>query len=291
MTTVAGVSLSNPGRVLYPEQGITKHDLARYYDAIAPLMLPHLAGRPFSLVRCPLGHQKSCFYQKHWSNAPPEGVRLVDIRETRGELREYTWVESAQGLVALVQNGVLEFHVWGARTDRIEQPDRLVFDMDPAPDVPWGRVREAAREMRERLRTYHLESWIKTTGGKGLHVVAPIERRGDWKEVSAFARTVGYAMSGDSPGRYLPLASKAERKGRIFVDWLRNTRGATWIAAWSTRARAGAPISVPIAWEELGRLRSGDQFTISNVVALIKRRPEDPWADMIRARQRLPRKV
>jgi bifunctional non-homologous end joining protein LigD len=289
VTTIAGVSLSNPDRVLYPEQGITKEDLARYYEAIAPLMLPHLAGRPFSLVRCPSGRQKACFYQKHWTGRPPAGVRTVKIRETRGDVRDYTWVESAQGLVALVQNGVLEFHVWGSRVDRIEHPDRLVFDMDPAPDVPWPRVREAAREMRERLRKAGLESWLKTTGGKGLHVVVPIDRRGDWKDVSAFARTLADRMSADSPARYLARASKAERKGKIFVDWLRNTRGATWIAAWSTRARPGAPLSVPISWEELGRVRRGDQFTIENVAHLVGRRPADPWAAMAGVRQRLPK--
>jgi bifunctional non-homologous end joining protein LigD len=143
--------------------------------------------------------------------------------------------------------------------------------------------------MRERLRRAGLESWIKTTGGKGLHVVAPIERRGDWKDVSGFARSLAYRMSADNPNRYLAKASKAERAGRIFVDWLRNTRGATWIAAWSTRARAGAPVSVPITWEELGRVRSGDQYNLRNVIDLIGRRNRDPWEDLLRLKQRLPR--
>ncbi len=289
MTTVAGVNLTSPDRVLYPEQGFTKLDLARYYEAIAPLMLPHIVGRPLSLVRCPEGRQKACFYQKHWSGRLPDGVRTVTIRETRGDRREYTWVADAGGLVALVQHGVLEFHVWGARADNVERPDRLVFDLDPAPDIAWKLVRDAAREMRERLALAGLESWIKTTGGKGLHVVVPIARRASWSEVSAFARAMAYGMSADSPDRYLAKASKAERQGRIFVDWLRNTRGATSIGPWSTRARTGAPISVPIHWEELGQLKSGDQYTLKRAIALVRRRPGDPWSDLLKAKQSLPR--
>ncbi len=286
MRDVAGVRLSHPERVLYPEQGLTKMDLARYYEAAAARMLPHMARRPFSLVRCPEGQAGSCFYQKHWSGPLPPGVRTVTIRETRGAVREYTWVKDARGLVGLVQHGVLEFHVWGSRADRVDRPDRIVFDLDPAPGVAWGRVREAARELRERLAHSGLDTWIKVTGGKGLHVVAPIERRVSWREVSAFARALAYRMSADSPDRFLAQAGKAERAGRIFVDWLRNTRGATWIAPWSTRARAGAPVSVPFPWDELGRIRSGHQFGIRQ--ALARARRSDPWAGMLETRQRLP---
>ncbi len=289
MTTIAGVALSNPDRVLYPDQGITKRELAQYYEAMAPLILPYLARRPFSLVRCPSGRQKACFYQKHWTGRLPAGVRTVEIRETRGDLREYTWVDSAKGLVGLVQHGVLEFHVWGSRIDRLELPDRMVFDLDPAPGVAWDRVRQAAREMRILLGELGLESWIKTTGGKGLHVVVPIARRWDWKAVSGFARTVAYGMAEESPDRYLARASKAERKGRIFVDWLRNTRGATSIAAWSTRARAGAPVSLPVSWDDLDTIESADQYTIRSVPALLGRRRKDPWQSMIGVHQRLPR--
>lgn len=286
---VAGIPLSNPDRVLYPEQDLTKQDLARYYEAISPWMLPHVAGRPFSLVRCPAGRQKACFYQKHWAGRLPAAVKTVDIEEGKGGVREYTVIYEAAGLVSLVQHGVLEFHLWGARADDVEAPDRIVFDVDPAPGIAWSRVREAAKLLRGLLGSLGLESWIKTTGGKGLHVVVPIERRSSWEEVSGFARAVAYRMARDDPSRYLATASKAAREGRIFIDWLRNTRGATAIAPWSTRARERAPVSVPIAWEELDRLKTADQFLLKGVLAVARRRKRDPWASLLTARQRLTR--
>jgi len=286
---VAGIVLTNADRVLYPEQGLTKHDLAAYYDAIAPLMLPHVGGRPLSLVRCPEGTAKACFFQKHWAKQLPEAVQTVDIREANGAKKPYTVVEDAAGLVSLVQHGVLEFHLWGASADNVEAPDRIVFDLDPAPEVPWKRVREGARALRQILEGLGLESWIKTTGGKGLHVVVPIARRSTWDDVSAFARALAYHMEAEQPARYLAKASKAARKGKVFVDWLRNTRGATWVAPWSTRARPNAPISVPIAWEELDGLKSGDQFRVSQLASLLSKRRKNPWEGMLESRQRLTR--
>jgi len=284
---VAGITLSNADRVLYPEQGLTKHDLAAYYEAIAPWMLPHVEGRPLSLVRCPSGRTKACFYQKHWSGTRPEALDTVAIKEASGAKGAYTLVRDAGGLVSLVQHGVLEIHLWGARADDVESPDRMIFDLDPAPGVSWGRVKEAALRLKALLEELGLETWIKTTGGKGLHVALPIARRSTWSEVAAFARAVAQRLSDDEPEKYLAKASKAERKGKIFVDWLRNTRGATAIAPWSTRAREGATISAPIAWKELGALRSGDQYTVENVPALAGKQKRDPWEGMIRSKQRL----
>ncbi|MGQ0701756.1 MAG: non-homologous end-joining DNA ligase [Gemmatimonadales bacterium] len=289
MTAVAGIRLTNPERVVYPEQGLTKHDVASYYEAIGEWMLPHVERRPFSLVRCPAGRKKTCFYQKHWTGRLPDVVKMVTIKEASGRSRDYTYVEDVSGLVALVQNGVLEFHVWGARTDRIEQPDRIVFDLDPSPEVSWIRVKQAARELRGLLREVGLESWVKTTGGKGLHLVIPLTRQASWKQVAGFARLVAYRMERQDPEHYIAKASKAARRGKIFVDWLRNTRGATFIAPWSTRARPGAPVSAPISWEELSRLRTGDQFRVENAVSLAQRRKTDPWDSLLTARQRLPR--
>jgi bifunctional non-homologous end joining protein LigD len=287
---VAGVVLSNPDRVLFPEQGLTKRDLAAYYEAIAPLMLPHVADRPLSLVRCPEGRTKSCFFQKHWGRQLPEGVRSVDIRESSGETKPYAVVRDATGLVALVQHGVLEFHLWGARADQVESPDRIIFDLDPDPSVPWKRVQEAALALRTLLQASGLESWLKTTGGKGLHVVVPIARRSTWDEVSGFARAVAYHFAGVHPEQYLARASKAARKGKIFVDWLRNTRGATAVAPWSSRAREGAPVSVPVGWEELPALKRGDPFHVTDVLTLVQRRKgKDPWSAMAASRQRLTR--
>ncbi len=286
---VAGVELSHPDRVLYPEQGLTKQDLAQYYEAISGWMVPHVAGRPLSLVRCPEGRQKTCFYQKHWSGRLPPAVKTVDIKEGKGGVRPYPVVLEAAGLVSLVQYGVLEFHLWGARSDQLEAPDRIVFDVDPAPDVAWPRVRAAAKLLKGMLESLGLESWIKTTGGKGLHVVVPLERRSSWEEVSAFARAMAQRIAREDPARYLATASKAAREGHIFIDWLRNTRGATAIAPWSTRAREGAPVSVPIAWDELDRLKGGDQFLLRGVLDVARGRKTDPWASLLKARQRLTR--
>jgi bifunctional non-homologous end joining protein LigD len=288
---VAGVTLTNPDRVLYPEQGITKHELAAYYEAIAPLMLPHVAGRPLVLVRCPEGQRKECFYQKHWTAGFPDTLRTVDIREASGAVRAYTMLDDAAGLVSLIQHGVLEVHVWGSRSDDVDQPDRMVFDLDPGPGVSWRRVIEGAKDLKARLEALGLETWLKTSGGKGVHVVVPIARRSTWSDVAAFTRAVAYDMASDSPKKYIAKASKAARKGLIFVDWVRNTRGATTVAPWSTRARPGAPISVPLAWEAIDELKSGDQYTFSNIENLLQRRRSDPWADLPKSRQRLTKSM
>jgi len=285
---VAGITLSNPDRVLYPEQGLTKQDLAAYYNAIAPWMLPHVEGRPLSLVRCPSGTARACFYQKHWSGTIPEALDTVDIKEGSGKEGAYTVVHDAAGLVSLVQHGVLEIHLWGAREDDVDSPDRIIFDLDPSPGVTWARVTEGALRLKTVLEELGLETWIKTTGGKGLHVALPIARRSTWSEVSSFARGVAQTLSEEEPEKYLAEASKAERKGRIFVDWLRNTRGATAIAPWSTRARAGAPISAPIAWKDLPALASGDQYTVENAHALAGKQKQDPWEGMLTSKQHLP---
>lgn len=284
---VAGIALSNADRVLYPEQGLTKLDLAAYYEAISPWMLPHVAGRPLSLVRCPGGRAKACFYQKHWSGHLPEALGTVDIKESSGATGVYSVVRDAAGLVSLVQFGVLEVHTWGARADQVESPDRIIFDLDPGPGVSWARVRAGAERLRDLLSEVGLESWLKTTGGKGLHVALPIARRSSWAEVSAFARAVAERLVADQPERYLSRASKAARAGKIFVDWLRNTRGATAIAPWSTRAREGAPVSAPIPWKDLATLKGADQYTVENTHALVQRLTRDPWGEMVRSKQRL----
>ncbi|HEU5219353.1 MAG TPA: DNA ligase D, partial [Gemmatimonadales bacterium] len=288
---VAGIVLTHADRVLYPDRGLTKQDLARYYETIAPLMLPHVAERPLSLVRCPEGTNQACFFQKHWGARLPEAVGTVDIREVSGARKPYAVVHDAAGLVSLVQHGVLEFHPWGARADNVDAPDRIVFDLDPAPGLAWKRVREGARRLRAVLEEVELESWIKTTGGKGIHVVVPIARRSTWDEVSAFARALATRMERDEPSGYLAKASKAARTGKIFVDWLRNTRGATSVAAWSTRARPGAAISVPISWEDLDRVTGGDQYHVGNVAALLGKRKKDPWSGIAAAKQRLIRSM
>jgi bifunctional non-homologous end joining protein LigD len=250
---------------------------------VAPLMLRHIKGRPLSFVRCPAGSGSSCFFQKHLPPGVESTLRTVSIRHKNGEQARYAVVSTAAELISLVQYGVLEFHVWGCRADQVERPDRIVFDLDPGDNVPWTHVVEGAFLLRELLRKQRLESWVKTTGGKGLHVVIPIARMASWDDVHDFARDVAEGLAADYPGDFLSKASKAARSGKIFVDWLRNLRGATWIAPWSTRAREGAPVSVPVAWQRLRSIESGAQYTIAS---LGKRRISiDPWSGITAPRQ------
>jgi bifunctional non-homologous end joining protein LigD len=280
---IAGIRISHPDRVVYPEQGLTKAEVAAYYEAVAEHILPHLRDRPLSLVRCPEGRTE-CFYQKHVDRTFPAAVRRVDVAEKEGETHTYAMANDVGGLVALVQMGVLEIHPWGARRDRLDRPDLLTFDLDPDAGLPWGRVAEAAHVLRGLLDHLGLASFVKTSGGKGLHVVVPIERRSGWDEAKAFSRQVAETLAAAAPDRFLAQASKAKRKGKVFVDWLRNARGATSVAAYSTRARPGAPVSMPIAWEEVdGADPAG--WTVETAPAAIAARGEDPWAAMAGLRQ------
>lgn len=276
------VILTHPDRVLFPDTGLTKQGLAAYYARVAARMLPHLADRPLSFVRCPEGLGGDCFYQKHWTGDRPAALRQVTIRQADGRRKPYVMVGSVDGLLALVQFGVIEIHPWGARADALERPDRIVFDLDPASGVPWSAVRDAAKRLRHLLAARALASWVKSTGGKGLHVVVPIARGPSWDEVSGFARSIAVEMATDAPGRYLATASKSRRKGHIFIDWLRNVRGATSVAPWSVRARRGAPVSAPWGWNRLGSLRAADAVRVRGF-----RLGADPWEGILRERQRL----
>ncbi len=273
---IAGITLTNPDRLLYPEQGITKRELALFYEEIADRILPHLAGRPLTLVRCPQGHQKECFYQKHVGENLPDWVRRVPIKEG-GSVEKYVVIDSLPGLIALVQMGVLEIHTWGSRSDRIEQPDRLTFDLDPDPGLPWARVIEAARALRHKLAGLGLNAFAKTTGGKGLHVVVPIVRKYRWDEIKTFCKSLAESMTREEPERYLATMSKAKRKGKILIDYLRNGRGATAVAAYSTRAKSGAPVSTPVSWKEVAAGIRPDQFNVRNLAERLSRLRKDPW--------------
>ena len=285
---IAGVRLTSPEKVLFPEQGVSKRELAEYYVAVSRHVLPHLKGRPLSLVRCPAGRQKQCFFQRHAGEGFPREVRRVRVDEADGPA-EYVVAETLPALVALVQIGVLELHTWGARRDRLDRPDRVILDLDPGPDVGWAQVVAAAYEARERLRAAGLESWVKTTGGKGLHVVAPLQRRSGWEEVRGVERRLAEAMAADAPARFVAQAAKDERAGRIYVDYLRNGWGASAVAAYSTRARAGATVSVPVAWEELGPALRPAELTVRTVPARLAALGDDPWAGYAGARQTLRR--
>jgi bifunctional non-homologous end joining protein LigD len=289
-TSIAGQHLTNPERILYPEQGITKRDLALFYEGIASWILPHLTGRPLSLVRCPQGQSKSCFFQKHIAESLPDSLDAVAIEEK--EKREtYIAIHDLSGLIALVQLGVLEIHPWGSRSDNAERPDRLVFDLDPGPGVAWKTVVRGAYAVRDRLSDLGLNSFVKTTGGKGLHVVAPLGRRAGWDELKSFAKAVAVDISRADPKRYIATMSKAKRVGKIFVDYLRNGRGATSVAAYSTRAREGAPVSTPVSWQELDTIKRADAYNITNLGVRLRALKRDPWEGFFDVRQFITAKM
>ena len=284
---IAGVTITHPERVVFPQLGITKAMLAEYFVAVAPLMLPHIVDRPLSLVRCPQGEGTPCFYQKHWTTKLPSGLGVVDIRDDNDAPGPYVFVRDARGLVALVQYGVLELHAWGARADNVNAPDRIVFDLDPAPDVAWSAVMVTARRVRRLLATCGLESWLKTSGGKGLHVVVPVARRVSWNDVRDFSRLVSAQLVEANPDGLVDVATKAARPGKIYIDYLRNAGGATAVAPWSSRARNGATVSVPVKWKDAGALSSGNALSVSAARQFINRLRSDPWADMLKCTQRL----
>lgn len=281
---IAGIRLSHPTRVLYPEQGLTKLDLAHYYQSVADSVLLHIAGRPVMLLRCPEGHEKECFHQKHMNRMVPKAVHSVEIQDEKGKTSPYLMVDDLPGLMALVQMGALELHVWGSRAERLEYPDRMVFDLDPDEGLPWTQVVDAADLVRDRLGKMGLQSWVKTTGGKGLHVVVPLSGKQTWDEVKAFSQALAEQLVKDVPDRYTSKMSKAGRKGKLFIDYLRNGRGATAVAAYSTRARSGATVSTPVEWDELRRLTPG-QFTVTTVPRRLQTLKHDPWKEFWNVRQ------
>jgi bifunctional non-homologous end joining protein LigD len=288
---IAGVRLSNAAKVLYPEDGVTKLDLARYYERIADNILPELRGRPLTLVRCPEGYRSQCFYQKHANATVPKALRRIPVEE-KGEMTTYLIADDLTGLVSLVQLGVLEIHVWGSTERRLEHPDRVVLDLDPDEGLAWSRIVEAALGLRKLLADIGLESFTKTTGGKGLHVVVPLQPRYGWDEIKAFAKSLAEDMARKDPAGYTVTMAKRARRDRIFIDYLRNQRGATAISAYSARARRGAPVAVPLSWQEVeaGRIRS-DAFTIATLPQRLASLKRDPWAAIAELKQVLPAAV
>ena len=282
---VEGVRLSNPDKVLYPEQGITKAELADYYAAVAERMLPHVAFRPVTMVRCPTGRARKCFYQRHAGSGVPEQLGEVTVP---GFAEPYLYIRDVAGLVAMVQMGVLEMHPWGVRIEKPDCADRVIFDLDPGEGTGFEDVIRAAKEVRERLAALGLESFCKTTGGKGLHVVVPVEATEAWRDVKAFAKEVSAQMAADAPERYLTKISKAEREGRIFIDYLRNDPTSTAVAPYSTRSRPGAPVAMPLRWDQVKKGLDPCDYTVRTVPAKIARQKADPWAEMLEVRQKLP---
>jgi bifunctional non-homologous end joining protein LigD len=284
------IRLTHPEKVMYPKKGITKLDLVSYYVTVADFMLPHIVHRPLSMVRCPDGAGGQCFYQKHASVGTPDVLTRIPISEDK-KREEYLMVEDLPGLCSLVQMGILEIHPWGSRGDLLEKPDRMFFDLDPDDAVPWKRTIAAAKDIREMLKDLGLVSFVKTTGGKGLHVVVPLERRHSWDEVKAFSQAIAKRMVADAPRDFVATMSKAARKGKIYVDYQRNGRGATAVAPYSTRAREDATISMPLHWHEVSERITPDYFDVTSGMKRMASLRNDPWADMNATKQGITAKA
>jgi bifunctional non-homologous end joining protein LigD len=285
---VAGVALSHPDKLLYPEAALTKHLLAQYYESVGERIVPHLRDRPLSLVRCPDGWNAQCFYQKHADKSVNAAVDRVTVPEGKSTAT-YMAANSVTAVVALLQWGVLELHPWGSRVSRLDRPDRLIFDFDPDDKLGWEPLAEAARLMRRLLEDLGLQGFLKTTGGKGLHVVVPIRPTLDWDQAKSFTKSIAAIFVRAFPARFTATLSKGERKNRIFIDYLRNAAGATAIAPYSLRARANAPVAMPIAWEELATDVRFDHFNVANVGERVASTAKDPWRDFFSVRQSVTR--
>lgn len=278
------VELSHPEKVLFPDTGYTKQDLADYYASVAKWMLPHVINRPLSLVRCPAGAKKPCFFQRHAGQGLSPHITPLPIYPKE---EPYVMIEDAQGLQALVQMGVLEVHAWGSHAETWDKPDLIVFDFDPDVGLDFAKVKQAALDARKKLAQLKLKSFVKTTGGKGLHVVVPIKPEHDWETIKNFARAFAEMMAQDAPDRYTTNIRKAQRKGRIFIDYLRNGETATAIAPYSSRARDGATVAAPIDWSEVPKLKSGNAWTIKTLPKRLAKLKRDPWAELLRTKQSL----
>ncbi|MEQ8403652.1 MAG: non-homologous end-joining DNA ligase [Oceanicaulis sp.] len=271
--------LSSPGRVYFPGAGITKQDYADYLSQVCEAMLPHVARRPLSLVRCPGGVEKQCFFQKHHAKGMPDGFKPVKIKEKDGGKEPYVFIDDIEGLKSCAQFGALELHPWGSTIDDIERPERIIFDLDPDEGLDFSDVKDAARDIKDLLESAGLSPYPMLTGGKGVHVIAPLEPKAGWDGVKAFCRGLATALADNQPARYTAQMSKAKRKGRIFIDWLRNQRGQTSVAPYSVRARKGAPVATPIRWDELSKAKSGADYDVESLPRRLSSMKSDPWKD------------
>ena len=287
---VGGITVTHPDRIIYPDSDITKQDLAEYYLSIAEHILPHIAGRPISMIRCPEGISEPCFFQRHLSQGKVAHVFDTGI-QVKGRNEDYIMIKDMPGLISLVQWGAIEIHPWSCMAADPDKPDRMIFDLDPDPEASWADVTEGAAEARQRMKEFGLTSFLKTTGGKGLHVVVPIVPHFGWDAIKAFTRAVAQSMAHDNPKRFIATASKAQRKGKVFVDYLRNDHTATAVAPYAARARPGAPVAMPVEWDDLGPDLQPSAFDIRTVPGLLTKRKHAPWAEMLKEKQALPKQV
>jgi bifunctional non-homologous end joining protein LigD len=274
--TQATIKLTHPDRLYWPEDGVTKQRLAEHYATVWERIAPHVVARPLALLRCPDGVTEACFFQKHAWRGINKAIRQV-ADPGDDEAEPFLVIDGLDGLTALVQSGVLEVHPWGALVKTLETPDQMIFDLDPGAGIDWKEMVAAAREVRARLEAAGLKAFVKTSGGKGLHVVAPLAPKAGWDQVKDFAHALAEAMAQDAPDHIVAQAAKAKRDDRIFVDYLRNARGATAVAPYSTRARPGAGVATPVTWDELDGLGRANVFTVENIAKRLK--AADPWAE------------
>ncbi|MEO8683776.1 MAG: DNA ligase D [Devosia sp.] len=273
----AGIHFTSPDRIIYPGQGVTKGDLAAYYAAVADRMLPYIENRPLSLLRCPQGRAKYCFFQKHNTGGFPEVMKSILIEEKDGQKEDYFYIEDLAGLLGGTQMNVLEWHLWGSRNKDVEKPERIIFDIDPDEGLGFEHVRDAATDIAKVLEDLGLQSYPLVSGGKGVHVIAPLVPKLEWPDVKTFCKGIAQRLADQQPDRFVATMSKAKRKGRMFIDYLRNERGSTAIAPWSSRSRQGAPAAVPVSWDELPGIQAANQFNLAAAAERAKK--PDPWKD------------
>jgi bifunctional non-homologous end joining protein LigD len=286
-TSVRGIRISNPGRVIYPQLDFSKLDLVRYYDEVTERILPHVLDRPLTLVHCPDGLNAPCNYMRHRRVWGPDVLRRVKIQE-KTKVGEYLAVDDAKGVIALAQMGIIEIHTWNSTTKDIERPNRLVWDFDPGPKVKWAEVVKSAKAIRDLLETLGLESWVKTTGGHGLHVVVPIVPHRQWDECLDFTRAVASALAATDPSLFTIAFAKRGRESKILIDYLRNNRTNTSVCAYSARARESGTVSMPLSWQQLTARLDPQRFTVDTVPG---KAVPDPWRDYWKARQKIDQKA
>jgi len=278
---VSGIAITHPERVISETGHITKGELAAYYAGVAAFILPDIVRRPLSLLRCPTGIDENCFFQRNPGKGLGADVKPFSFRH-KGKNYEYLYIEDEKGLLEVVQMGAIELHPWGATINAIDYPDRMIFDLDPGPDVPFDAVKLGAQDLKQRLEMKGFKSLLKCTGGKGLHVTVPLAGKNDWASVKSFAASVANEMVAATPGAYVATMSKAKRAGKIFIDYFRNDYTATAIADYGVRARPGAPVALPLEWKELAGLQSASQFGIKDVLERVKgKRPPSRRAGQV----------
>jgi bifunctional non-homologous end joining protein LigD len=281
------IRVTHPDREYYPEIGLTKRGLIQYYEAVSHWFLPHVQNRPMSIVRCPAGWNEGCFLQRHKLSGLPSSVKEVGIT-TAGGTEKYIMIEDIAGIIALVQMGTLEFHLWGATADKSDMPDQLIFDLDPGEGMQWDKILVGAGRMRTKLSHTGLRSFIKTSGRKGVHITVPLRQGYGWAQVKHFAKSMAHALAKEEPLLFTASLSKNSRNDRIFIDYLRNVKGATTIAPYSTRAALGATVSTPLNWDEVSHEINPQSFTVSTIYKRLKNLPFDPWLGIDELEQELP---